>query len=507
MNKLHRFLYQLSWISKPGSLFNSKRLLYFPGGFFILMLCINSIQAQHTFVATYGNGAYNEGVATILMNDSTYMVIGNSSGHHTTSAPYFALIDHQGGLIRDWMLPRQKLLTVTAAAMHDSVLWMIGYAYNLGTYDNMLIRMTASGLVLTEVYWGHGGWNFPRALVVTHPDTAFIAGEKTDTLFGAKNAILICIDSLGIVQWEQQFGGADEDAFLAIDTTHNNTLIMAGYTKSIGQYADSALFVVHTDRQGDPLWQTIEDYSGPDMATGIRADLAGGYILCGQSSFWVDYGKEAFIMRLDTAGTPVWKTRLGSEDETAFYDIIQRPDHSYRMAGFYSGTMSLGKKEFYMQNCQSNGWWGPLLGGFIHGGKDDDIARHITPTSDGGYLVTGTTRSFGPGISHIMVMKTDSAGTVLINLGHQTSIEKIGVQTPTFSVFPNPVRDVLEVRFQSPPSGPNQTFTILDMSGRVLRRFPGTINQQHAVSIPVHSLSSGIYILQVGVHLQKFIKY
>lgn len=471
-----------------------------------LLFCTVNLAAQFTFVGTYGNSAYNEGVKALVMNDSTYMIIGNTAGPSQTSTPYFALIDHQGALLRDWIIPQSQLVVVTSAQLFDSIIWITGYTYHQGIYDNMLMRMSTSGQLLTEVYWGNGGWNFPRAMLVTHQDTVYIAGEQTDTLFGAKRGVLWCLSGGGSVHWHSTYGGLGEDALLAIDTGHGQTLIMAGYTKSFGSYLDSALWILQTDRQGQVIWETVEDYPGSDMATGIRADIQGGYILCGQSEYWTDYGREAFIMYLDSAGTPQWKTRLGSEDEAAFYAIIQRPDSSYRMAGFYSGAMSLGKKEFYMQNCQSNGWWGPLLGGFIHGGKDDDVAVDLIATPDGGYLVTGTTRSFGPGISHIMVMKSDSVGTVLTNLGHQTGINDHVHPNHDFAVFPNPAKEAMKIKLQSGRAGMHQMVTIMSSSGLVVMQTDLRIPEDHTIHLNISHLAPGIYVIQLGNQHQKFIK-
>ena len=47
------------------------------------------------------------------------------------------------------------------------------------------------------------------------------------------------------------------------------------------------------------------------------------------------------------------------------------------------------------------------------GGSADDAAYAITPTSDGNFVIAGSTRSFGAGGSDIYLVKINSSGTVL----------------------------------------------------------------------------------------------
>ena len=46
----------------------------------------------------------------------------------------------------------------------------------------------------------------------------------------------------------------------------------------------------------------------------------------------------------------------------------------------------------------------------IYGGDRDDGGRAISQTSDGGYIITGYTYSFGTGNSDLWLLKIDSQG-------------------------------------------------------------------------------------------------
>src|SRR5690606_13551084 len=71
-----------------------------------------------------------------------------------------------------------------------------------------------------------------------------------------------------------------------------------------------------------------------------------------------------------------------------------------------------------------------------YGGANVDEASHISTTSNGGYLIVGSTNSYGPGVQSVFVNKTDSiksfGNSVIIG------IEKEKPHVAGVVLFPNP---------------------------------------------------------------------
>jgi len=49
------------------------------------------------------------------------------------------------------------------------------------------------------------------------------------------------------------------------------------------------------------------------------------------------------------------------------------------------------------------------------GGPDADWGNSVQQTMDGGYIIAGSTMSYGEGISDIWLIKTDACGRITLN--------------------------------------------------------------------------------------------
>jgi hypothetical protein len=496
------------------SLFRTKRvrkpihpLLWIP--FFILLFAARTEGQQTRYMGVYGNSMYNEGVATLTPDNNTLIVVGNSSGFLGNSAPWLGWTDTNGILVRDMMVSRSWLLRVTDAILANNIIHLTGYALRDGNYRNMLLRITLAGEVITEHYWGGAGWSFSHSLLVTAPDTIYVAGATTDTLFGTSHGIVYCLDSTGIPRWEKRFGDSLDDAFMVITIGHDESLLMGGYSKSHSTFGDSAIWVVCTDKQGNLLWETIDDHPGPDVVFDIKAKKNTGYVVCGQTSRWPAFGNDAYMMHLDNQGAILFVNSFGKGKVAAFHSILMKDDDSYRAAGYYDGQYSFGERDFFIQNADIYGWWSPALGSIILGGVKDDIAVHLTETPDGGYIATGTTHSFGPGTTHILVMKTDSLIVTGQTMPHQISVGEPPGRKPhsRLTIWPVPATEQIHVNLsgKEPPDETITTATILDMTGKTVAVIPVLLLPGNTITIALQPLSPGLYFLKAGNHTARFI--
>ncbi|MFL2983558.1 MAG: Ig-like domain-containing protein [Candidatus Neomarinimicrobiota bacterium] len=82
--------------------------------------------------------------------------------------------------------------------------------------------------------------------------------------------------------------------------------------------------------------------------------------------------------------------------------ILQNSDSSFIILGGVGDDILL-----YKSDRQGNIEWEQSFGG-----SQMDEANHITKTTDGGYIISGTTKSYGLGGSDIWLIKTDISGSI-----------------------------------------------------------------------------------------------
>lgn len=77
-----------------------------------------------------------------------------------------------------------------------------------------------------------------------------------------------------------------------------------------------------------------------------------------------------------------------------------------------------------------------------------------------------------------------------------SSIESI-IATPDITVFPNPAEDAVNIRFNNNITG-NYSLYLLNSSGKIISKHQYT-NANHVITLPVASLSPGIYFLRIQI--------
>jgi len=132
----------------------------------------------------------------------------------------------------------------------------------------------------------------------------------------------------------------------------------------------------------------------------------GGYAVLG-NSFSYGAGKyDVYLLRLGSAGDTLWSKTYGGEDTDQGYSIDQTGDGGFIIAGT-TRSFGHGERDVYLICTDASGdtAWVKFIGGAA-----DDQARSVRCTSDNGFIICGTTDSYGHGYSDLYLVKTDSLG-------------------------------------------------------------------------------------------------
>jgi len=225
------------------------------------------------------------------------------------------------------------------------------YLYGAGGLDIYLIKTNSQGDTLwTRTY---GGVNEEMGFVFPDVDGGYIVSGQTcsfgDTL---GDVYLVKTDSLGIPVWTKTYGGTNSDAGFA-GRTPDGGLIISGWTFSYGA-GSSDVYLIKTNSQGDTLWTRTFGGTGADLRYDFDYSVHGGYIVSGQTCSFGDTLGDVYLVKTDSLGIPVWTKTVGGSDTDIGYSVQQTSDGGYIVAGTTS-SYGAGGEDFYLIKIKPEG--------------------------------------------------------------------------------------------------------------------------------------------------------
>lgn len=276
------------------------------------------------------------------------------------------------------------------------------------SFDVWLIKIDANGKEQWRKLFKGQNWDWVGSVQQARDGGYIFAGFTESHEWGNRDAWLVKTDPQGNEQWSKRFGGTDTDNAASVQQTEDGGYIFAGATKSFGSGKQDA-WLIKTDSNGNQQWMKIFGETGDDGVHSVQRTLDNGYILSG----WTDsYGVgsfDAWIIKVDENGNQQWNKTFGgaSHDEASL--IQQTMDGGYIFTGL-TKSYGAGDTDAWLLKIDSTGseQWSKTFGG-----DDTDNAVSVQQTSDKGYILVGSTKSYGAGDFDAWIIKTDSNGNQL----------------------------------------------------------------------------------------------
>lgn len=208
------------------------------------------------------------------------------------------------------------------------------------------------------------------------------------------------------VRFRKVIGNTGYDYGYSAKQTFDKGYIIGGTTSTFGS-GNTDMYAVKTDSMGIPYRHAMIGGINIDQGSCIRQTSDSGYVFLGYTNSYGAGGYDLYLVKMDSTFNIQWTKTYGGTDWDFGYCVEQTPiDGGYILCG---STYSFGNgdKDYYLIKTNS---LGDTLWTKTYGGSKEDEAKSVVPTSDGGYILTGTTKSMGDTLGDFYTVKTNSAG-------------------------------------------------------------------------------------------------
>ena len=216
-----------------------------------------------------------------------------------------------------------------------------------------------------------------------------------------------------VIDWQKTIGGSGVDRLRSIKQTADGGFILGGNSysgisgeKSESNRGNNDYWVVKLNINNTLEWQKTIGGSGDDIFITVKQTVDGGYILGGYSASNISGektensrgGYDYWVIKLNSNGGIVWQKTIGGSSDDGLFSIQQTTDGGYILAGTSNSNIS-GEKTENSRGSSSDYWVIKLnSNGDIEwqktiGGFSDDALRSMQLTTDGGYILGGHSNS------------------------------------------------------------------------------------------------------------------
>jgi len=279
---------------------------------------------------------------------------------------------------------------------------------NISYHHNLIINSSRSSIKLEKEFniFRTKMTDVVQSVQHTNDGGYIIVGYTESYGAGNYDLWLIKTDSIGQEQWNRTFGGNGDDYGFSIQQTPDYGFIITGATCSYGG-GDEDVWLIKTNSTGDEQWKRVYNGNWHDRCYDVNQTLDGGYILTGRTKsygYGNSFNDDLWIIKVNSTGHEQWNKTFGgfSSDEEG-RSVQETFDNNYIIIGNRHPHVNSNDLWLIKINSTGHELWNETIGG-----NEVDYVYSGEETSDHGFIITGTTGSYGGG--GLWLVKTNSTG-------------------------------------------------------------------------------------------------
>ncbi len=303
--------------------------------------------------------------------------------------------------------------------------------FNHGAWDIFLFNIDEYGNLISEKTFGGSSFDGSSYVDIKKlNDSTFYIVGRTKSVDGDishnpwpnpnGNYWVLQINKQGDILWDKVLGGSGIEMIRDATVTNDGGIIVLGIsTSDDGDISDYHggwdLWMEKLSRNGQKQWDMSLGGTGSEEGASVKQTSDGGYLVIGSTDGagggnfdsscnyhgnpggWLD----GWVVKMDSLRNIEWQQCYGGkyhenctnslELEDGYIVLAYTMSNDGDVSGFHGvpGNQQLGRDIWVFKiDFQGNLIWQKCLGGTY-----SDYARNIFPTSDGGFMIVGSTSS------------------------------------------------------------------------------------------------------------------
>lgn len=281
--------------------------------------------------------------------------------------------------------------------------------YAEATADQPVAKAPMFQTIWQKIYGGEADDRANGVVMLEEGDIAII-GECKSFDAVRRDICVTRVNSEGQTRWRKLVNGKKDDRGVSISRAKDGNLLILGEGKSFNDNGDQDLYAAKLSLDGKLIWEKSFGGDRDEYAAGIAGTNDGGALIVGDSKSFSKKGyKDILITKLDAEGNIVSQHTIGGERADIAKSLTRTADGNFMMVGAREVEYA-GDSDFFILKLDQNGQkiWARTIGE-----ENEDILNSVAPTPDGGIVATGTTRSFGSEQKDLSVMYFDKTGELI----------------------------------------------------------------------------------------------
>lgn len=283
----------------------------------------------------------------------------------------------------------------TLVQSNDGSFFAAGYSdsYTSAQSDMFVSKFNPNGTISWSRSLGGPGFDFIGGMIASDDGGIVIVGggdSFSEEYSYEYDAFIVKMSSDGNVIWAKLWDSGGNDILLSVDKLNNGNYVAVGSTNGYGE-GSSDVLIVSFDNSGNLDWDIT--WGGTDYesdAASIIATSDGGFVVSGQTEgFGTEYNN-IFIAKFNSAGVLSWDKVWSGDEEAHFGGVAQASSGNYYINGEIYNAISDTYEILTLKYTSS----GILSSSRKINGDGNDVGRDIISTSDGGYISLNISESF-----------------------------------------------------------------------------------------------------------------